>query len=279
MVKRFINTLKKAAIDFKRNLPYIYKSNHSHVLKGKSMENKTYTRSDAVSNIDQSLRQYMMKVYNYMAAGLCITALSAYLVANTSLLRLFFNVTAAGQVTGMSALGWLAFFAPFIMIFAFGWVMVRGSAAQVQGTFWGFAAVMGISLTPIILVYTGASVTRIFLITAAMFGGMSIYGYTTKRDLTAMGSFMIMGVWGIIIASLVNLFLRSPGLYYALSFLSVIAFTGLTAYDTQRIREIYAEQDNDDTMTRKAVAGALALYMDFINIFIALLNLFGDRRS
>lgn len=164
------------------------------------------------------------------------------------------------------------------MVFAFGWVLMKGTAAQVQGVFWGFAAIMGASLAPIILMYTGASVTRIFLITAAMFGGMSIYGYVTKRDLTAVGSFMIMGVWGIIIASIVNLFLKSPGLYYAISFLSVIAFTVLTAYDTQKIRQLYMEQDSSDTMTRKAISGALALYMDFINIFIALLNLFGDRR-
>lgn len=164
------------------------------------------------------------------------------------------------------------------MIFAFGWVISRGTLRQVQGTFWGFAAIMGGFLAPVVLMYTGASVTRIFLITAAMFGGMSIYGYTTKKDLTAMGSFMIMGVWGIIIASIVNLFLKSPGLYYAISFLTVIAFTGLTAYDTQKIRAMYYEQDGSDTMTRKAIAGALNLYMDFINIFLALLNLFGDRR-
>ena len=131
---------------------------------------------------------------------------------------------------------------------------------------------------PTVFAYTGASVTRIFLITAAMFGGMSIYGYTTHRDLTSMGSFLRMGVWGIIIAMLVNFFLKSPGLYYALSFLSVIAFTGLTAYDTQTIRNIYAQSDTADSVGRKAVAGALSLYMDFINIFIALLNLFGDRR-
>ena len=242
------------------------------------MENKTFARSEAVSNIDQGLRQYMMRVYNFMSGGLCVTALVAYLIANTSLIRLFFNVNAVGQVMGMSALGWLALFAPFVMVFAFGWVLMKGTAAPVQGVFWGFAAIMGASLAPIILMYTGASVTRIFLITAAMFGGMSIYGYVTKRDLTAVGSFMIMGVWGIIIASIVNLFLKSPGLYYAISFLSVIAFTVLTAYDTQKILQLYMEQDSSYTMTRQAISGALTLYMDFINIFIALLNLFVDRR-
>ena len=242
------------------------------------MENKTMSKVGSISNVDLGLREYMMRVYNYMCGGLCMTALVAYLIANTSLITVFFNVAPTGQVMGMSGFGWLALFAPFIMVFAFGWVLARGSLAQVQGVFWGFSAIMGASLAPIVLSYTGASVTRIFLIMAAMFGGMSIYGYTTKKDLTAMGSFMIMGVWGIIIASIVNIFLKSPGLYYAISFLSVIAFTALTAYDTQKIREIYMDSDSSDTLTRKAISGALALYMDFINMFIALLNLFGERR-
>lgn len=242
------------------------------------MENKTMSKVGSISNVDLGLREYMMRVYNYMCGGLCMTALVAYLIANTSLITVFFNVAPTGQVMGMSGFGWLALFAPFIMVFAFGWVLARGSLAQVQGVFWGFSAIMGASLAPIVLSYTGASVTRIFLITAAMFGGMSIYGYTTKKDLTAMGSFMIMGVWGIIIASIVNIFLKSPGLYYAISFLSVIAFTALTAYDTQKIREIYMDSDSSDTLTRKAISGALSLYMDFINMFIALLNLFGERR-
>lgn len=243
------------------------------------MENKFFaSTASANTSVDAGLRQYMTRVYNFMAGGLCMTALVAYLVANTSAARLFFNINPADQVIGMSGLGWLSMIAPFIMIFAFGWVLNKGTVQQVQGVFWGFAAIMGAALAPIVMMYTGASVTRIFLITAAMFGGMSIYGYTTKKDLTSMGSFMIMGVWGIIIASIVNLFLRSPGLYYALSFLAVIAFTALTAYDTQKIRQMYMVQDSSDTATRKAIAGALSLYMDFINIFIALMNLFGDRR-
>ncbi len=242
------------------------------------MENKSFVKPAAAAFTDEGLRQYMIRVYNFMCGGLCVTAFMAYLIANTSLIRLFFTVSPNGQALGMSGLGWLALLAPFIMIFAFGWVLTKGTTAQVQGVFWGFAAIMGASLAPIILAYTSASITRIFLISAAMFGAMSIYGYTTKKDLTSMGSFMIMGVWGIVIASVVNLFLKSPGLYYALSFLAVIAFTALTAYDTQKIRQMYYEHDNYDAATRKAVAGALSLYMDFINIFIALLNMFGDRR-
>lgn len=162
-------------------------------------------------------------------------------------------------------MGWLFLLAPFLMIFAFGWVINRGTLQQVQGVFWGFSAVMGISLAPIFLTYTGDSITRLFLITAATFGGMSIYGYTTKRDLTAMGSFMVMGLWGVIIASSVNIFMQSSGLSFALSILTVIIFTGLTAYDTQKIRSLYLSADTGDTLSRKAIAGALELYLDFIN--------------
>ncbi len=242
------------------------------------MENKIFSKTEELSAVDAGLRQYMIKVYNFMAAGLCLTALTAYLIANTSLLGLFFNLNPAGQVTGMSGFGWLMFIAPLIMVFAFGWVVNRGTANQVQTLFWCYSAVMGASLTPIFLAYTGTSVARVFLITAGMFGGMSIYGYTTKRDLSGMGSFLFMGLIGIIIASIVNIFMKSPGLYYAISFIAILVFTGLTAFDTQRIRQIYSEYDNADTMTKKAVAGALSLYLDFINMFIYMLQFFGDRR-
>lgn len=238
---------------------------------------ETKTKVQAQAYVDEGLRQYMLKVYNYMTGGLCITALMAYLVANTSLVRLFFSIGADGAAS-MSGFGWLCFFAPLIMVFAFGWVLNKGTLAQVQGMFWGFSAVMGLSLTPILMAYTGASVARVFLITAAMFGGMSLYGYTTKKDLSAMGSFMIMGVWGLIIASIINIFFQSPGLSYAISVIAVIAFTGLTAYDTQAIRQMYYEQDSSDMIGRKAIRGALSLYLDFINIFVALMNLMGERR-
>ncbi len=241
------------------------------------INSRNIAQASAQAYVDQGLRQYMLKVYNYMAGGLCATALVAYLIANTSAIKLFFTLSPNGAI-GMSGLAWLALLAPFIMIFAFNWVINRGTLAQVQGVYWGYAALMGAALAPVFIAYTGSSVTRIFLITAAMFGGMSIYGYTTRKDLTSMGSFMMMGLWGIIIAMIVNIFLKSPGLYYALSILSVIVFTGLTAYDTQKIRAIYAEGDTTDMSSRKAISGALALYMDFINLFLALLRLFGDRR-
>ena len=243
------------------------------------MENRVYEQAAGTSAVvDEGLREYMLKVYNYMAGGLCVTALVAYLIANTSLLTLFFNISPDGRVLGMSALGWISLIAPLIIVFAFGWVLNRGTLAQVQGVFWLYSALMGASLTPIFLVYTSASLTRFFLITAAMFGALSLYGYTTKRNLAGMGSFMMMGLFGIIIAMIVNIFLKSPGLYYALSILSVIIFTGLTAWDTQKIRSMYLAQDDGDIASRKAIAGALELYLDFINLFITLLRLFGDRR-
>lgn len=226
------------------------------------------------TNIDDGLRTYLISVYNHMAGALGITALAAFLVANTSLITLMFNM----QTGGMSVLGWLFLLSPLIVIFGFNWVLARGTLGQVRGVFWLYSVLMGFSLAPIFLVYTQASMVRVFLITAAMFGAMSIYGTVTKRDLTSMGSFLIMGLWGIIIASLVNIFMQSSALYYVLSIISVIVFTGLTAYDTQKIRQTYMSADNQDSMTRKVMIGALELYLDFINLFWALLRLMGERK-
>ena len=224
--------------------------------------------------VDDGLRAYLVSVYNHMAGALAVTAAVAFLVANTSLITMMFNP----QTGGMSVLGWLFLLSPLIVIFGFNWVLTSGTLAQVRGVFWLYSALMGASLAPIFLVYTSASMVRVFLITAAMFGAMSIYGTVTKRDLTSMGAFLRMGLWGIIIAAVVNLFMQSPALYYVLSIVSVVVFTGLTAYDTQKIRQIYMSADNDDTMTRKVVVGALELYLDFINLFLALLRLMGDRK-
>ena len=236
-----------------------------------SREFGAYSKSQV---IDEGLRNYMLKIYNYLAGGLSATALSAYLiVTNKALWSLFFTPT------GLSGLGWLALFAPLILVFAFGWVLNRGTIGQVQAMFWGFSALMGVSLAPIFLIYTGASIARVFLITAAAFGGLSLYGYTTKKDLSGWGSFLIMGVIGLIIASVVNIFLKSTGLDYALSYLTVFIFSGLVAYDTQTLRSAYyANGYNEDLVARGAIAGALSLYLDFINLFRALLSIMGDRR-
>lgn len=242
------------------------------------METRTYTSAVEKSTVDEGLRSFMIKVYNYMAGGLCLTALVAYLAVNTGLARAFFSVNPAENSIGLSAIGWLLLFAPLVMIFVFNGVLARGSLGAVQAAFWAFSALMGASLTPTLILYTSASMTRVFLITAATFGAMSLYGYTTKRDLTSLGSFLIMGLWGLIIASIVNIFLNSPAVYYALSYISIAIFVGLTAYDTQKIRSIYTGSDNEDTLTRKAVSGALELYLDFINLFLNLLRILGDRR-
>ncbi len=242
------------------------------------MENKIYTAPVETTVVNEGLRQYLMKVFNYMAGGLCITALVSWLmVSNPSILRIFYNITPQGA--SLSGFGWLAFLAPLVIVFAFGWVINRGTASQVKGVFWLYSALMGVSLCPILLLYTGESITRVFLITAATFGAMSLYGYTTKRDLSGMGSFLFMGLIGIIIASLVNaFFLKSTGMSYAISFISVLVFTGLTAYDIQNIKAMYVDYEDSETASKKAVAGALSLYLDFINIFIHLLQLIGDRK-
>lgn len=239
------------------------------------MQNEIYSQTKSAA-VDAGLRSYMQKVYNFMAGGLCVTALAAWIVANTSLINLFFNVSPQG--VALSGFGWLAFIAPLIMVFAFNWVVNSGTAKQVQLLFWSYAALMGISLTPIFLLYTQSSLVRVFLITAGAFGALSLYGYTTKRDLTGMGSFLYMGLFGLIIATLVNLFLKSSGLDWALSIIGVGIFSGLTAFDAQRIRVIYNSTDNDETITKKALSGALSLYLDFINLFLYLLRFLGDRR-
>lgn len=233
-----------------------------------------YTAYSGGRIIDQGLKNFMLKIYNYMAGGLLITALMAYLVAtNTSVLRLFFNET------GYTGFGYLALFAPLIMVFTFGWVVQRGTIQQVQAMFWGYSALMGVSLAPIFLAYTGASIARVFLITSATFGALSLYGYTTKKDLSGWGSFLFMGVIGLIIASIVNIFLKSTGLDYALSYLTVFIFAGLVAHDTQTMKSLYyANNNSGDVESRGAIVGALSLYIDFINMFLALLRLLGDRR-
>lgn len=239
------------------------------------MEKELYSKAESAS-VDAGLRSYMQKIYNFMAGGLCVTGLTAWIVANTSLITLFFNITP--QSISLSGLGWVAFLAPLVMVFAFGWVARSGSAKQVQLLFWSYAALMGVGLTPIFLLYTQSSLVRVFLITAGSFGTLSLYGYTTKRDLTGVGSFLYMGLFGLIIAMLVNLFLKSSGLDWALSFIGVGIFSGLTAYDTQRLREIYSSVDSSETLSKKALIGALSLYLDFINLFLYLLRFLGDRK-
>src|ERR687891_250498 len=224
----------------------------------------------AVDRIDEGLRSYMLSVYNYMGLGLALTGLVAFFVAATPAIYMPIFTTPLKWVVMLAPLGFVFFLSARIQ------TMSPGAA---QATFWAFAAVMGLSMASIFLVFTGASIARVFFITAAMFGSMSLYGYTTKRDLSGWGSFLFMGLIGIIIAMVVNIFLQSAAVQFAVSVIGVLVFTGLTAYDTQRIKEMYYELDASDVAGRKAIMGALSLYLDFINMFVMLLHLFGATRE
>ena len=235
--------------------------------------------------VDQGLRAYMLKVYNYMASGVFLTGVVSLLLfrlsggydiqVSSSGIQ---NLTPIGQALFASPLMWVVMLAPLGIVIYMSFGISKMSAAKAHTTFWIFAALMGASLASIFLVYTGASITRVFFITAGTFGAMSIYGYTTKRDLTKFGSFLMMGLIGIIIASIVNIFMKSSMMYFVISVLGVLIFVGLTAYDTQKIKNMYLASDDGEISGKKAVMGALTLYLDFINLFIMLLRLFGQRR-
>jgi FtsH-binding integral membrane protein len=236
--------------------------------------------------VDAGLRSYMLRVYNWMASGLLLTGIVAYVIASTpELMQLFWSVgrTASGaRVVSPTILGWVAMLSPlaFVLVFSFG--INRMSKYTAQLLFWLFAAAMGASLSNIFLRYTGQSIATTFFITSAMFAGISLYGYTTKADLTKMGSFMMMGLIGIIIASLVNIFLASSALAFAISIIGVVVFVGLTAYDTQRIKGdyvAYAYAEGTDEAGKRSVMDALGLYLNFVNLFQLLLSLIGNRQE
>jgi uncharacterized protein len=231
---------------------------------------RAVTGQVVVDRVDEGLRSYMLSVYNYMGLGLAITGLVAFLVASTPALY--------GPIFG-TPLKWVVMLAPLGFVFFLGAKIQTMSVGAAQLTFWAFAAAMGLSLASIFLVFTGESIARVFFITAGTFGAMSLYGYTTKRDLAAWGSFLFMGLIGVIIAMVVNIFLASSALQFAISVIGVLVFTGLTAYDTQRIKQMYYELDSSDVMARKAIMGALSLYLNFINMFVMLLHLFGASRE
>lgn len=230
------------------------------------------TRTDANASIDVGLRKYMLGVYNYMASGVLLTGVVALLTSmwvtgNESAMALLYT----------SPLSWVIMLAPlgFVMVMSFG--LNKLSAATLQMLFWAFAAVMGLSISSIFLVYTGTSIARTFFITAATFASLSLWGYTTKKDLSGWGTFLFMGLVGIIIASVVNIFLGSSTLSMVVSYAGVLIFAGLTAYDTQKIRNMYYEGDGAETRSKKIIMGALNLYLDFINLFMMLLRILGSR--
>jgi len=240
---------------------------------------RTGYRTDQVA-IDAGLRAHMIRVYNYMTAGVALTGVVAWLTFSAAVTQVggSLQLTQFGHVVFQSPLMWVLVLAPLGLVFALSFGINRLSAPTALTLFFVYAGLLGLSLASIFLVYTGESITRVFFISAATFGAMSLYGYTTQRDLTGVGSFMFMGLIGIIIASLVNIFLASSGLAWAISVIGVVIFVGLTAYDTQAIKEMYSPMDDGTVAGRKAVMGALRLYLDFINLFLMLLRLFGDRR-
>jgi len=237
-------------------------------------ENPAVGRADA--GIDQGLRTYMLKVYNLMALGVALTGLVAYAFAEAA-----FTSAGAPTAFGMAVYGsplrWVILFAPIAVVFFLSFRIEKMSLFTAQLSFWIYAALVGASLSSIFLIYTDASIAKTFAVTAASFGALSLYGYTTKRDLSAMGSFMIMGLFGLIIASVINLFLKSSALDFAVSAIGVLVFAGLTAWDTQKIKEMYYDSDGFEVMGKKAIMGALNLYMDFINLFLFMLRFMGNR--
>ena len=241
---------------------------------------RTGYRTDQVA-IDAGLRAHMIRVYNYMTAGVALTGLVAWFTFSAAVTDVggSLQLTSFGQTIFQSPLMWVLVLAPLGLVFWLSFGINRLSAGAALTLFFVYAGLLGLSLASIFLVYSGASITRVFFISAATFGALSLWGYTTQRDLSAMGSFMFMGLIGIIIASLVNIFLHSTGLDWAISVIGVIVFAGLTGWDTQRIKEMYSPMDDGTIAGRKAVMGALSLYLDFINLFMMLLQLMGSRRD
>ncbi len=240
----------------------------------------------AESAIDAGLRAHMIRVYNYMASGLAITGIAAYVAFSlaTTATPTATPIGAGLYLTGFGTmlyggLTWILMLVTLGMVFFLSFRISKMSVGAAQGTFWAYAALLGVTLSSIFLLYTMTSITQVFVITAGTFGAMSLWGYTTKRDLTGMGSFLFMGLIGIILASIVGIFWHSTALQFAISIIGVLVFTGLTAYDTQKIKEMYYVGDDGTVAGRKAIMGALSLYLDFVNLFLMLLRLFGQGRN
>ena len=242
------------------------------------MDNNLYGRSRAASaeyvyeraDLDEGLRQHMLRVYNYMMVGLVVTGLVAYLTSTSHDLMMTLFAT---------PLKWVVMLAPFAFILVLSFGIQKLSVQAAQAVFWAYCAAMGLSLATIFVVFTGTSIARVFFITSGTFAAMSLYGYTTKKDLSGFGSFLMMGLFGIVIAGFANIFIGSSALQFAVSVLGVLIFTGLTAYDTQNIKEMYAESYGHEANGKLAIMGALQLYLDFINLFVMLLQLIGDQRE
>lgn len=218
--------------------------------------------------VDPGLRRFLIGVYNQMAGGLALTGAVAYVAAASGVYQ---------RIVG-TPLYWIVLFAPLVLVLFLSFRVEKMSVAAARVTFWSYAALVGLSLSGLFLVYTGASIAQVFLITAATFGAMSLYGYTTRNDLSRFGSFLFMGLIGIVIASVVNMFFASAAFQFAISIIGVLVFIGLTAWDTQRIKSIYATNDDGSIAAKKSIMGALTLYLDFLNLFLMFMQLFGGRR-
>ncbi|MFZ4124987.1 MAG: Bax inhibitor-1/YccA family protein [Rickettsiales bacterium] len=241
--------------------------------------NRSSAQSQSMAR-DEGMRAYMLRVYNYMTSGVLLTGVIAYFASQSeTFLGMMITQGADGRY-GMSGLGWIIALAPVAMAFFLAFRVNKMTASQVQTTFWAYASLMGLSLFSIFLIYTGASILKVFFITAGTFGLLSMYGYTTKKDLTSWGTFLSVGVLAVFVVSLANVFFfKASGLDLALSYVGVFLALGLTAYDTQKIKEIYYSVGHDSEAVKKASAlGALSLYFDFIYLFINLLRIMGDRR-
>ncbi|WP_439816452.1 Bax inhibitor-1/YccA family protein [Zavarzinia sp. CC-PAN008] len=240
----------------------------------------TAAGSAAQAAIDEGLRAYMLRIYNFMAVGLAVSGVVAYLVYSVpSLQAMFFAVNEMGYVQGFSGLGYVALFAPLGILLWMNFGVRSMSGATMQALYWAFVALQGVGLSVLLMVYTEASIVRTFFVTAAAFGGLSLYGYTTRRSLSGMGSFMVMGLFGLVIASIVNIFLGSSQLQWVMSVAGVVIFSGLIAWDTQRLKETYMEGLGHESATKMAVLGAISLYLDFINLFRFLLYFMGAQRE
>lgn len=238
---------------------------------------RTSAAGARAAQIDEGLRAHMNKVYGTMSIGMLLTFAVAWAVGTSPQLLAVFRDPATLQP---NILGWIVMFAPLIMVFAFGAMINKLSAAAAQLFFFAFAAVMGLSLSWIFVAFTGFSIAQVFLVTSIAFAGLSLWGYTTKKDISGWGSFLIMGVIGLIVASIINIFLGSPAIMFAISILGVLIFAGLTAYDTQNIKNTYlahAHNGDSEWLGKAAIMGALNLYLDFINMFMLLLQLMGNR--
>ena len=236
--------------------------------------------SQTTSSVDQGLRSYMLKVYNYMASGLLLTAVIAYFAGTSDAFLASMLTQGADGAMGISGLGYVVMFAPLAMVFFMMFKLHSMSTQTLQITFWAYAALMGLSLFSIFLIYTQTSILRVLFITSGTFGLLSMYGYATKRDLTGWRTFLVVGAWAMLIVSLLNMFLmKSTGLQMAMSYIGVLLALGFTAYDTQKIKEIYYTVSNSaDGVARASIMGALNLYMDFIYLFMNLMRILGERR-